>query len=121
MHAVAEVERRKCFYKQQGLHYFRPWIFLITDGAPSDDWSAARDRVSEGERTQSFAFFAVGVGDARFDILERLSIRKPLRLQGLRFQEMFLWLSRSLQTVSQSSPMAESTVRFPVPRGWAGL
>ncbi|MCX7735048.1 MAG: VWA domain-containing protein, partial [bacterium] len=30
------VEKRKNQYKQKGIDYYRPWIVLITDGAPTD-------------------------------------------------------------------------------------
>ena len=29
------VEQRKQTYKSQGISYYRPWIFLITDGEPT--------------------------------------------------------------------------------------
>ena len=34
--------------------------------------------------------------------LEEISPRRPLRLQGLKFSDMFVWLSRSMSTVSRS-------------------
>ena len=32
--ALDLLEKRKQTYKDNGIQYFRPWIFLITDGAP---------------------------------------------------------------------------------------
>src|SRR5262249_13821304 len=64
MQAVDAVSERKRLYKQNGLHYYRPWIFFITDGAPTDSWQAAATRVHEGEKKKEFALFAVGVEGA---------------------------------------------------------
>ena len=33
--AIDLIKERKSEYRQNGLHYFRPWIFMITDGKPS--------------------------------------------------------------------------------------
>ncbi len=118
------LQDRKRFYKLNGLHYFRPWLFLITDGGPTDQWHAAAEKIKQGEESKSFAFFAVGVEGANFDVLRQISVRKPLVLRGLRFREMFVWLSRSQRAVSQSSPGQEDTVKFTSPTGpdgWAGL
>jgi len=34
--AIDLVEARKLEYKSRGIDYYRPWIFLITDGEPTD-------------------------------------------------------------------------------------
>jgi uncharacterized protein YegL len=34
--ALNEVESRKAIYKSNGIQYYQPWVFLITDGGPTD-------------------------------------------------------------------------------------
>ena len=117
-------QRRKQAYRDNGIPYFRPWIFLLTDGAPTDDWQAAATKVKDGEEKRAFAFFAVGVEGAAFDVLGQISTRQPLKLQGLRFRDLFQWLSNSQRSVSQSSPGEEDrvTLQNPTsPGGWASL
>jgi uncharacterized protein YegL len=118
------VAQRKQTYKSSGLHYFRPWIFLITDGAPTDEWKLAAERVRAGEQAQAFAFFAVGVEGANLEVLSQIAVRPPLKLQGLSFREMFVWLSQSQRSVSRSQPGEEARVQFTNPTspgGWASL
>lgn len=121
--AIEEVAQRKQAYKQSGLHYFRPWIFLITDGEPTDGdaWKHAAQLVREGEKNKSFAFFTVGVEGANFDKLRQISVREPLQLKGYSFREMFVWLSQSQRSASQSNPGEEDQVQLQSPAGWANL
>lgn len=120
--AIELVNDRKKSYKQNGISYYRPWIFLISDGEPTDNWQRAAEMVRKGEQSKSFAFFSVGVEGANFDVMGRISERQPLRLEGLRFQEMFMWLSSSLSSVSRSSPGDEVPLDNPVkPDGWAAV
>lgn len=113
------VRQRKDEYKANGISYYRPWVFLITDGGPTDEWQSAAAAVREGEASKSFAFFAIGVQGANMDTLQKISVREPLRLDGLRFRDLFSWLSSSLRSVSQSTPGTE--VPLQPPQGWASV
>ena len=43
--AIDKVKERNRFYASMGTPCFKPWIFMITDGVPTDDISAARQRI----------------------------------------------------------------------------
>ncbi len=116
--ALDLVEDRKSSYKDHSLNYFRPWVFLLTDGAPTDEWKAAADRLEREEDRGAVLFFAVGVDGADFDLLSRISRKRPpVKLLETRFREMFLWLSRSQKQVSGSRP--GDKVQLPSTDGWA--
>lgn len=111
---------RKEIIRQNGIGLYRPWIFLITDGAPTDNWQHAATAVRQGEDAKSFAFFSVGVTGADMEMLKQLNTaRAPLPLTGVKFRELFQWLSASLKSVSQSTP--GDAVALASPKGWAEI
>jgi uncharacterized protein YegL len=121
-HGLQMIESQKSIYKSNGIPHYRPWVFLITDGGPTDPWQHAAHLVHEGEANKKFKFFAVGVEGANFEILKRISVGEPIALKGLRFRDLFAWLSSSLSAVSQSNPGDEVRLENPVaPSGWGSV
>ena len=118
-YALDLLEDRKETYKNNGLLYYRPWMFLITDGAPTDSWQNAAQRVRNAEANRKICFFAVGVQGANLSILSQISPseRPPLLLNGLDFKSMFVWLSQSVKQVSHSQAGTTQMVSLP-PLGW---
>jgi len=115
---LALIRQRKEMYRQHGLDYFRPWIFLISDGNPTDlGWEQAATEVQAEEGRKGVSFYAVGVEGADLSTLSRFSTqRQPVKLRGLAFNELFQWLSKSLGAVAQSRPGEQA----PLPAvGWA--
>lgn len=114
--ALDAIEQRKQKYKETGTSYFKPWVMLITDGLPTDDITEAVERVRAMEERGAVSFFAVGVEGSDQEVLDRFSAKGSLKLDGLKFNELFQWLSASQAAVSASTP--GDRVALPAPTGW---
>jgi uncharacterized protein YegL len=123
LEALELVRLRKQQYQANGVAYYRPWVFLITDGAPTDDWHPAAKAVKDGEANKALAFFPVGVEGADMEVLRQLSARPPLKLKALMFRELFQWLSNSLAGVSRSQVGERLQLAAPdtSASGWASI
>jgi uncharacterized protein YegL len=121
MRGLGMITQRKATYRANGVSYYRPWVFLITDGGPdpNDPWQTAAGQVKQGEASKSFAFFTVGVEGANLDVLAQIATRAPVKLKGLNFRDLFLWLSQSMGIVSKSST-GDENVALPPP-GWGAI
>lgn len=119
LHALEMIRTRKRTYNDNGVSCYRPWVFLVTDGEPTDSWTQAAEQIRKGETEKAFSFFAVAVEGANMDKLNQISVRAPVKLLGLNFRDMFLWLSASQSAVSRSSPGTE--VALPPAQGWGSV
>ena len=123
------LRERRIELSRQGIPQYKPWIFLITDGGPTDDglpvWQEAvtRLRESRGNKAQ---FFAVAVEGANLPKLTELcqstcppgeEPKPPMMLQGVKFRELFQWITQSQKAITQSNP--GERVAFPPVTGWA--
>ncbi|MBF2018325.1 MAG: VWA domain-containing protein [Richelia sp. RM2_1_2] len=116
------IQERKGQYRSNGVAYYRPWIFMITDGEPQGEpeelIEQASQRLQSDESNKRVAFFSVGVENANMTRLSQLTVRTPLKLNGLNFVEMFVWLSASMSAVSHSK--VDEQVALP-PIGWGSV
>lgn len=115
--ALGLLRERKEIYRQSGMDYFRPWLFVITDGKPTDkNWEVAAEQVKEEEGRKGVTFYGVGVENADLSVLAKFSdSRPPLKLKGLAFGELFQWLSKSLAVIAHSRPGEQAPLP---PVGW---
>lgn len=118
--AISLVESRKSWYKQTGQPHLRPWIILITDGAPDGDQDVdgLAQEIQAGVSGKKFVFLAIGVQGANMNVLQRLSSpdMPPAALQGLKFSEFFKWVSASMSVVASSKD--GDKVNLPSPAAW---
>ena len=115
--ALEKIEAQKENYRDHDIPYNRPWIFLITDGNPTDlDWEDAAAECRQAEDDNKVVIFAIGTEGADFDALKKFSGRSPVKLDGLKFKELFVWLSRSVSSGSKASQDAQ--IQLEAPDNW---
>jgi uncharacterized protein YegL len=106
------IEARKETYRSNGVPYYRPWLFVITDGEPqgesADLIEDTKRRLRADSKDKKVTVYAVGVGDqANLAKLEDITGTKAMQLKGLSFKELFQWLSASMSRVSKSAEGAQ--------------
>jgi len=104
--ALDLVEEGKENLKANGISYTRPWIIVISDGEPTDidEWDEAVQDCLAAEAEKKVEIFSIGVQDANMQMLGQFTSKPPLKVNGLKFKELFIWLSSSLSAASRSRP-----------------
>ena len=115
------IRDRKEMYRNNGIQHFTPWMILITDGAPTDSWENASERVMRAEANKELTFFSVGVCNANMDTLKRMSLRPPAMLNGLNFEKFFKWVSDPLKQVSCSRPNSNEMLKLDPIDAWGTI
>lgn len=107
--ALTKLEEQKKRYKDNQITYNRPWLFMITDGAPTDpNWERDAEKAVESEKKGKVVVFPIGTEHADFDTLNKFSSRGALMLKDLDFKELFVWLSQSVSAGSQTEIGSET-------------
>lgn len=125
--AIQLVAERKDYYKQSNQSYKRPWIVLITDGAPTDgDVDGLAQQIHTDTRNKKYMFLPIGVNGADMEVLSQIAgqVNKgdqwtkvdPIPMSSAKFSEFFKWLSDSMNIITASSEGAQ--VNLPSTGGW---
>jgi uncharacterized protein YegL len=108
------VELAKSNLKGAGISYTRPWMIVISDGEPTSGaaaWQSSIERTKLAEKNRKVAIFTIGVEGADMAKLSQISnVRPATMLSGMKFKELFVWLSESLSAVSRSRPGQEASL-----------
>lgn len=118
--ALDEVEAQKNLMRSAGVSYKRPIIMLLSDGEPTDDWRQVAEECKSAETAHKVNVMAIGIGSqANRETLGAFSNKGALNLSGLKFRELFIWLSRSIQAVSRAA--TGGTVQLNPVDSWAEI
>ncbi len=112
--AIDMVNERSRFYRRSGTEPYKPWIIMISDGAPQDDISGIVSVIQKMEEDGKLKFFSLGVQGYDSQTLHRLSGPKVMTLKGNDFRSFFDWVRKSMRSVSVSSP-GEKPKGVPLP------
>lgn len=107
-YAINLVKKRNAFYQQMGIPFFKPWIFMITDGLPNSSVEAmeqAQQRIYKEENSGSngkLKFWVLGIGEYNSTEMFKLT-KRVVELKNHDFTGIFDWLSDSMTAISQST------------------
>lgn len=118
--ALQQLEERKSEYKRMGVPYYQPWLVIISDGAPTDYWQNSANKAFKLSMDRKLVVLPVGVEGADLEILGQFSNRGAKLLDGLKFRELFEWLSASMSQVSNSASTSAG-VSLPSTSGWDAI
>ncbi|GAB1423601.1 VWA domain-containing protein [Thauera terpenica] len=118
--ALDDLEARKRSYRDAGVPYYQPWLVLISDGAPDYGWQDAAHRASALSAQRKLVSLPIGVQGADLDVLSQFSSKPAVALDGLKFRELFQWLSASMARVSASTS-SDASVQLPSMDSWGSV
>ena len=119
--ALDLIESRKDTYHANGIGYFRPWMFILTDGMTADaqDLPETAKRVRKMESENGITTFAILSGEAKHDgakeQMQRLTDR-TLPMKEASYDELLEWMANS--TVSKSNSNSGETMAMEDPSAW---
>jgi uncharacterized protein YegL len=101
------VNRIRADLKSRAIPYTRPWVFLLSDGSPTDEWAgvAAESRRHCVEKRAVVWPFLVGDGDGDSAATLHQFAREDMsvyQLEATKFASIFEWLGTSLGAVADS-------------------
>ncbi|MGU3494488.1 vWA domain-containing protein [Xanthobacteraceae bacterium A53D] len=97
--AMGDIAEEKASLRARGINIRRPWLFVLTDGTPTDRWEQVAARCREAQTRGAFFLWPIGIGpDANFEVLQQLTPDGfALEVGETRFRDLFRWISDSMR------------------------
>jgi uncharacterized protein YegL len=97
---------------------YKPLAFLLTDGAPTDEWHSAAQELKARTKARLGTFVALGCGDeVKVDVLKEITDQVLLMrdVQAEALQAFFRWVSASVRASIPRMGSGESLTAMPPP------
>lgn len=114
--ALEMLEDRKKQYQKNAVSYWQPWLFLISDGAATDDIEIAAKKTCNLIENGKLELYSIPTLPGTPEELKKFC-GTTIAHVGLDYEEFFKWLSQSVAGKSKSSPGTE--YKFPSPKSWS--
>ena len=110
--AMSMIEAQKQRYRQNGISYKRPWLWIMSDGAPTDAWQPVAARARAAQEARQFTLWGIGVGkDAPLEALKSFTNGdRCFRIGERDFKAMFEWMSASMSAGSKGAAGQQMTL-----------
>jgi uncharacterized protein YegL len=102
---IRMIDERYRFYRRAGSEPYCPWIVMITDGVPTDSVEGLAQEIEQLDRADKMRLWSLAVSGADTRFLNELGHHKRvLVLRDMDFTSFFNWVSKSMRSISVSSP-----------------
>lgn len=115
--AIQTTHEQLTLYRANAIPSYRPWVILMSDGHPTDEWRQAAAELKELS-TRGWTVLCIAIGaHADLQALAECSTIEPRRIATLEFAPFFRWLSRSLKAESRGATSNRQPVGLPAALG----
>jgi len=110
--ALSKIDQQLDMLKAKGIKRKKPWIFLMTDGQPTDgqEWEDAAARLRQAQLDGKVLAFpiAIGSGSSPQELKKAVPPERPVvQVEAAKFKEMFKFISYSSRSASKGPEGAQ--------------
>ena len=105
---LAVIAARKAYLRNTlHLKYFRPIVWVVSDGRPTDTWEEAAEKLRRAESDGHVLTFAVGFGNADEGILGQIAPDATFMIDHVRLESMLRMASSSADALARGASAHE--------------
>lgn len=107
------IEKEKTYLRSMDLSNNPPWMFVISDGKPTDtnNWEIACEKARAAVQANKAVIYVVGVDGANVEELQKLTPEPAALIGSVDFRKFFIWLSASIGRADVGSPVMDFEIK----------